>query len=171
MASQDFNAGLTGQLPALRRYALALTRSRDEADDLVQDCVAKAMASAAQWRPGTDLRAWLFRILYTCHVSRIRKQQVRGTPTSVDEVEIGMAADQQARLEAKQIIAALDALPAAQRDAILTVALDDIRYDEAARRLGIPIGTFMSRIARGREALRRIVDGKPNLRVVEGGRG
>lgn len=173
MTSSEFKTGLTGHLPALRRYALALTGSRNDADDLVQDCVAKAMAAAAQWQPGSDLRAWLFRILYTCHVSRLRKAQVRGISGRLEEVEIGIDADQQARLEAKRAIAALDRLPLPQREAILAVALEDLRYEEAARRLGIPLGTFMSRIARGREALRRLMDGEraPSLKVVEGGRG
>ncbi|MFY8092803.1 MAG: sigma-70 family RNA polymerase sigma factor [Niveispirillum sp.] len=177
MQDDPFHQELTLHLTALRRYAFVLTRSAEEAEDLLQDCLAKAVASAAQWRPGSDLKAWLFRILYTTHISRRRQQQVR--QRTVGTLAEGMAepvqpADQLARVEAARVVTQLDALPEAQRQAILMVAVEDLKYDEAARRLGIPIGTFMSRIARGREALRRALEGEersgPMLRLLKGGR-
>jgi RNA polymerase sigma-70 factor (ECF subfamily) len=164
---------LIEQMAPLRRYALALTRNPMEAEDLVQECLLKAMTSADQWKPGTDLRAWLFRILYTLHISTLRKKQVR------DRVHAeGMLPpdredpNQQVRLEARQVLAALDILPPPQREAILAVVVEDLRYEEAAQRLDIPLGTFMSRLSRGREALRQFVEGRkrPKLKIVRSGR-
>lgn len=171
MHDDPFHQELTLHLTALRRYAFVLTRSAEEAEDLLQDCLAKAVASAAQWRPGSDLKAWLFRILYTTHISRRRQQQVRQRTVAslVDElVEPAQPPDQLARVEAARVVTQLEALPEGQRQAILMVAVEDLKYDEAARRLGIPIGTFMSRIARGREALRRALEGED--RSAEGGK-
>lgn len=172
MATDGFQEQLTQHMDALRRYAIVLTRDRTEAEDLVQDCLVKAMASAAQWREGTDLRAWLFRILYTSHISLMRKRQVRERVHAADVADFYVEAVQQQRLEARQVVEALQSLPQAQRDVILSVALDDMRYEDAARKLGIPVGTFMSRLSRGREALRRLVEGRraPQLRVVGGGK-
>ncbi|AUN33768.1 RNA polymerase (plasmid) [Niveispirillum cyanobacteriorum] len=175
MSDDLFHQQLTDHLTALRRYAFVLTRSADEAEDLLQDCLAKAVASAAQWRPGSDLKAWLFRILYTCHISRRRRQQVRlrsVTSLEAEMAEPSQPPDQLARLEAARVVAKLETLPEGQRQAILMVAVEDLKYEDAARRLGIPIGTFMSRIARGREALRRALEGeeRPALRVLEGGK-
>lgn len=173
MSGDSFAKGLESHLDSLQRYALLLTRNRVEADDLVQDCVAKAIASANQWRPGTDLRAWLFRILYTCHISDRRKQQVRTRYAEQASTTNNIEASQLVQVETRQVLSALDGLPDAQREAILVIALDDVKYEEAARRLGVPIGTFMSRLARGREALRRRMeaDGETKkLRLVKGGR-
>lgn len=174
MSEDPFNQQLTSHLAALRRYAFVLTRASDEAEDLLQDCLTKAVASATQWQPGTDLRAWLFRILYTCHISRRRRQQVhQRVIADADEGCDGVRApDQLARVEAGRVLAALDRLPEGQRQAILMVAVEDLRYEEAAIRLGIPVGTFMSRISRGRETLRQALEGveKPALKVVKGGR-
>ncbi|ACI97710.1 sigma-70 family RNA polymerase sigma factor [Rhodospirillum centenum] len=170
MPSNPFEDQLAEQIAALRRYALVLTRSRTEAEDLVQDCLAKALSCADQWQPGTDLRAWLFRILYTCHVSLLRKQQVRARAQQGEVPETSADPEQPRRLEVKRVLSALDRLPAAQREAIVLVALEDMKYEDAARRLGIPVGTLMSRLARGREALRRLMDEgvRPRLRLVGG---
>lgn len=171
MNDTPFHRQLTTHMAALRRYAFVLARQPEEAEDLLQDCLTKAVASAGQWRPDSDLRAWLFRILYTCHVSRQRKVQVRlRALTSIAPPDATTPPDQMARLEATRVLAALECLPEPQRQAILLVAVEDLRYEAAASRLGIPVGTFMSRIARGRDALRRAMEGeeRPLLRVVKG---
>ncbi|WP_207481313.1 sigma-70 family RNA polymerase sigma factor [Arenibaculum pallidiluteum] len=154
---------------SLRRFALVLTRNRDEAEDLVQETLMRAIAAADGWEPGTDLRAWLFKIMHNLHLSALRKRQVReaarpGLPNAVAE------ASQALRVEARQALEALETLPEAQRQAILMVAVEDMRYADAARVMGVPLGTFMSRLARGREALRRVMEGArlPRLRLVGG---
>lgn len=161
---------LAGHIAALRRYALALTRNPQEAEDLVQDCLSRAIGAAASYRPGTNLRAWLFRILHNAHISELRRRQTRER-FAEPAPEGGQAPDQLTRVELGEVLAALDRLPEPQRAAITLIALEDMRYEEAAAVLGIPLGTFMSRLARGREALRRALAGEPTaprLRLVGG---
>lgn len=154
---------------ALRRYAMALTRDPGDAEDLVQECLSRAIAGADTWREGTSMRTWLFRILHNAHVDSLRRQKVRRNavlpPPALPQKE-----GQILRLEVHDVLEALARIPEPQRQAILLVALEEMRYDEAAAVLGIPMGTFMSRLARGREALRRILEGEnlPTLRVVGG---
>ncbi len=163
----DLAERLHDHVAGLRRYALVLTRNRDLAEDLVQECLTKAIAAADTWKPGTDLRVWLFRILHNTHVSEQRKRHVRRTAalTPADEA---VESDPTARVELQQVLDALDQLPEAQRRPIVMVAVEGMSYAEAAKALDVPLGTFYSRLGRGREALRRIMDGteRPRLRLV-----
>lgn len=167
----DLRSELTGrihdQVVSLRRYALVLTRDRDAAEDLVQETLTKAIAAANKWQPGTDLRVWLFSILHNTHVSEMRKRAVRQAaraelPDPVDET------DPAKRIELEQVLSALEKLPEEQRQPIVLVALKEMSYADAAKILGLPMGTFYSRLGRGRAALRRLVDGEktPNLKLV-----
>ena len=153
MGLQD---NLHEQIAGLRRYALVLTRNRDDAEDLVQDTLAKALDKAHTWQPGSDLRPWLFRILHNTHVSNLRKQKVRAD-AAPDLPEPVMPETQTASMELKQVLGALDKIPEAQRKPILLVALEDMSYADAARSLDVPLGTFMSRLGRGRAALRTLL--------------
>lgn len=150
---------LEDHIAALRRYARALLGDRIEAEDLVQDCLARALSRAHLWRPGSDLRAWLFTILHNIHVNNVRSRHAR--LASVDAGDgrswSGMSAppDQDTRLELRDLERALDRIPEEQRQVLLLVGMEGMSYDEAARIVGVPIGTIMSRVARGREALRR----------------
>lgn len=152
----------------LKRYAVVLTRNKDEAEDLVQETLVRAIAASDTWKPGSDLRVWLFRILHNAYVSDRRKQKVRNE-ARLDLPEPSAEADPAARLEALQVLDALQNLPEHQRRPIVLVALEDMNYGDAAKALGVPLGTFMSRLGRGREALRLMMNGlkkKPQLRVV-----
>jgi len=160
---------ILAELPRLRRYARAMLGDRAAADDLVQDTLERAWSRFAQWRPGSDLRAWLFGIMHNLRVDQLR----RGTLTtlSLDEEadDVPTRATQSDRLEVMDIEAALRQLPDEQREVLLLVALEEMSYAEVAAALGIPAGTVMSRLARGRERLRVIMAGRqssPNLRVV-----
>lgn len=157
MAEADVVDQLHEHVASLRRYALVLTRNREDAEDLVQECLVRAIAAADTWRPGSDLRVWLFRILHNIHVSECRKQRVRREATLV--LPESVEANQHTRLELQQVLAALDRLPEEQRRPIIMVALQEMSYAEAADALDLPLGTFMSRLGRGRAAMRRIVDG------------
>lgn len=141
---------------SLRRYALVLTRNRDLAEDLVQETLVKAIARADTWQPGTALRPWLFRILHNTYISDLRRAKVRADalPDLPDPVS---PESQHHHMELKQVLGALDSLPEAQRAPIVLIALEDMSYAEAARTLDVPLGTFMSRLGRGREALRKLV--------------
>jgi RNA polymerase sigma-70 factor, ECF subfamily len=150
---------LADHIAALRRYARALLRDRIEADDLVQDCLTRALSRAHLWRPGTNLRAWLFTILHNIHVNNLRSRRahVVAEDVALGHGHSGMATrpEQDARLELHDLARALDSLPEEQRQVLLLVGMEGMSYEEAARVLGVPVGTVMSRVARGRDALRR----------------
>ncbi|MFL5336002.1 MAG: sigma-70 family RNA polymerase sigma factor [Geminicoccaceae bacterium] len=162
-------------LGVLRRYALVLTRSPDEAEDLLQDALVRAIAAAGTWRPGSDARPWLLSILHNTHVSRRRRRQVEAAAAHELALEPpAMAPPRQlARVQLGQTMTALMRLPDDQREVLTLVALEGMAYKDAAEILGLPTGTLMSRLARAREALRRALDGdgageaeRPDLRVV-----
>ncbi|TXF10640.1 RNA polymerase sigma factor [Pelomicrobium methylotrophicum] len=158
-------------MPRLRRYARALLGDRAEADDLVQDTLERAWRKAALWRPGSDLRAWLFAIMHNVFVNQTRTRRTN-MEEPLDEVvlEHPAASDAAAGAQLLDLASALAKLPAEQREVVLLVGLEEFTYEEAARALGIPIGTVMSRLARGRERLRQLMSGgtsAPSLRVVK----
>ena len=163
----DMGTQVHRHVGSLRRYALVLTRNPDAAEDLVQDTLVKAIASAEKWEPGTDLRVWLFRILHNTHVSEIRRRQVRER-AAPDMPEPVSRPDPTLRIEVRQVLDALGTLPEDQRRPIVLVALEGMSYAEAAEALGIPAGTLYSRLGRGRAALRAITEGarRAKLRVV-----
>lgn len=157
-------------IPRLRRYARALTGDRTQADDLVQECLARAWQKLALWRRGSDLRAWLFTILHNLHVNEIRHRRSRPEPQVLDETafEVAHHASVDDGLRLRDLEAALRQLPAEQRQVVLLVGLEDMSYEDTARTLGIPVGTVMSRLARGRERLRALMNGTgPALRRVK----
>lgn len=164
----ELRAALAAEILSLRRYAVVLTGNRADAEDLVQECLTRAIAAADSWPGGPNLRRWLFRILHNIHVSDLRRRRVRAEYDRQNAPDSTLPAEQVTQLEAKTVLAALARLPEPQREAISLVALDGMRYDEAAAILGIPQGTLMSRLARGREALRRALaeDEAPVLRLV-----
>ncbi|MFN3687397.1 sigma-70 family RNA polymerase sigma factor [Salinarimonas sp.] len=167
MARRELADQLTNEVASLRRYALVLTRKPDEAEDLVQECLARAIAAAHSWQPGSDLRAWLFRIMHNAFIDHVRKQRVRDAaqPALAETAESPV---QPHRVELAQVLDALRGLPDHYREPIVLVAIEEMSYSDAARVLDVPLGTFMSRLARGREALRRVVRGEksPHLRLV-----
>ncbi|MCC5859914.1 MAG: sigma-70 family RNA polymerase sigma factor [Ectothiorhodospiraceae bacterium] len=163
---------LTSHIQSLRRYAYGLCRDRHEAEDLVQECLSRAIAAADTWRPDVSLRPWLFRILHNVHISQLRRAQVRGPAHDPDEADGAVEGSHLASLELRDVLAALERLPAEQGDAVLLMAVEDLSYREAADVLGIPLGTFMSRLGRGRKALRQLMgeDHPRHLRIVGGDR-
>ena len=144
---------------SLRRYALVLTRDSDEAEDLVQEALTKALAGASLFTPERDLRVWLFSILHNAHVSRLRRQRTATNAKPYLAQEDSRPASQTAHMELRQVLDCLEKLPDAQRRAVALVGLESMSYAQAAKVLGVPMGTLMSRLARGREALRRMTDG------------
>lgn len=163
------SAAILAELPRLRRYARALVGDRAAADDLVQDTLERAWSRFAQWRPGSDLRAWLFGIMHNLRVDQLRRPGLKTLPMDEEEFEVPTRATQTDRLEVGDLESALARLPEEQRAVLLLVALEEMSYDEVASTLGIPTGTVMSRLSRGRERLRLILEGRQpptNLRVV-----
>jgi RNA polymerase sigma factor (sigma-70 family) len=160
---------LLAELPRLRRYARALVGDRAAADDLVQDTLERAWSRVAQWRPGSDLRTWLFAIMHNLRIDQLRRPVVNIAAFEDEMLELPTRATQTDGIEMEELAAALTRLPEEQRAVLLLVALEDMSYAEVSASLNIPLGTVMSRLARGRERLRQILAGEPaatSLRVV-----
>ena len=153
-------------IPALRRYALVLLRDRDRADDLVHDCLVLAIGKQHTRRDDSDMRAWLFTILHNVFISQRRRQKIRPDAVVLDETHSQSAsqrANQEDRLLWRDMLRGLERLPEEQRSVVLLVSVEDLSYAETAAVLGVPIGTVMSRLARGREKLRQLTgaDARP----------
>jgi RNA polymerase sigma-70 factor (ECF subfamily) len=150
---------IEAEIPRLRRYARALTRDLVSADDLVQDCLTRALGKLHLWQEGTDLRAWLFTILHNQYVNHVRRAVREGAAVGLSESEplLTRAPQQGKRLELRDLERAIAKLPEEQRSVILLVGLEGMRYEEVAAVLGVPVGTIRSRLSRGREALRRLM--------------
>ncbi len=151
-------ANIEAEIPRLRRYARALARDATAADDLVQDCLARALGKLHLWQAGTDLRAWLFTILHNQYVNQVRRAVREGAAVGLSETEpmLTQAPHQGKRLELRDLDRAIARLPQEQRSVILLVGLEGMRYEEVAAVLDVPVGTVRSRLSRGREALRRL---------------
>jgi len=157
-------------LPRLRRYARALAGERHRAEDLVQDTLERAWSRLHLWRAGTDLRAWLFTIMHNLFVNEVRGARSQGISVPIDEtIDVPSHAQPEDGLQMRDLTAALARLSPEQREVLLLVGLEDMSYEDTARVLGIPIGTVMSRLSRGRERLRELMSGeaKPVLRRVK----
>lgn len=155
---------IEASIPALRRYAHALVRDRDRADDLVQDCLERAVANCHTWRSDGPLQAWLFRILINRHRDLQRRTQSPGHLVAVEDllVEPSQSGSQDSHLDLREVHEAMGRLPYDQREALLLVVLEGKSFEEAADMLDIPKGTLMSRLARARAAL-RILTGRPSI--------
>ncbi len=160
---------LLAELPRLRRYARALIGDRAAADDLVQDTLERAWSRSGQWRAGNELRTWLFAIMHNLRIDQLRKQPPPLQPIDDEHGELPTRATQSDGIELADLAAALGQLPEEQRAVLLLVGVEEMSYAEVASSLGIPAGTVMSRLARGRERLRALMNGvtsAKHLRVV-----
>ncbi|KAB0682764.1 sigma-70 family RNA polymerase sigma factor [Aureimonas leprariae] len=162
-------------LPALRRYARALTRDPGAADDLVQDTLLRAYERARTFRSDRSLKAWLLSILHNCFVDNERRQAVerrhRDDPARVDALAAAAPADPEYRLYLRQVAERFAELPVEQRSVLHLVAVEGMSYHEAAEAFRLPVGTIMSRLSRARERLRRAEEGVPHgspLRIIGG---
>jgi RNA polymerase sigma-70 factor, ECF subfamily len=152
----EFSRQLEAEIPRLRRYARAMTRDGDRADDLVQNCLVRALANQQRWQTGTNLRAWLCTILHNLHVSDLRRS-VRERNRCMEFGSLGEArSDPGALLDRFYVGRAIARLPSSQRQALLLVDLEDMSYAEAAAELGVPFGTLRSRLGRARTSLREL---------------
>jgi RNA polymerase sigma-70 factor, ECF subfamily len=151
---------LEAEIPRLRRYARALTRDAARADDLVQSCLVRALAKRHLWQEGTDLRAWLFTILHNQHVNDVRRSARGGTEVPVEDVAAALPVRENATgaLQLRDLDRALGRLPETQRQVILLVGLEGMCYEQVAQILSIPLGTVRSRLSRGRETLRELMN-------------
>jgi RNA polymerase sigma-70 factor (ECF subfamily) len=156
----QFHRLIEQQIPRLRRYARALTRNRERADDLVQDTLGRALIKEQFWQPGTNLRAWLFTIMHNQNVNNIRRDIRDSAAVDIEEISAKLTAttDPTASRQMLELELALAQLHAEQRQVILLVGLEGMSYQDAAGILRIPVGTVRSRLSRGRDALRKLLD-------------
>ena len=148
------------EIPRLRRYARALTRRADRADDLVQETLLRAIAKGHLWQAGTDIRAWLFTIMHNQHVNMVRRAMRDEATVDIEQMSSSLVAitDPTASRQLRELDTALARLSAEQREVILLVGLEDMSYEAAAQILDVPVGTVRSRLSRGRGALRQLMD-------------
>ena len=158
-------------IPQLRRYARALTGDYSAAEDLVQDTLERAWKRIGLWRLGSDLRAWLFTIMHNLYVNQLKTDlRKQGQPPEQATLDLSVRPTQEDRLELRDLNKALRRLSNEQREVLLLVGLEQMSYEEVAKVLGIPIGTVMSRLSRGRDQLRAMMEGSsaaPQLKVIK----
>jgi RNA polymerase sigma-70 factor (ECF subfamily) len=157
-------------VPALRRYARALTHDVDRADDLVQDCLERAIARRGLFQPRGPVRAWLFTILVNLHRNTLRQSRRRGDVVDIQSIpEPATYPAQPGHLALAELGRAIETLPLEQKEALLLVTLEGLSYQDAAAILNIPTGTLMSRLGRARSTLRALTGtpAEPHLRTVK----
>ena len=169
-SEKDLQALLVLEIPRLRRYARLLVRDLAYADDLVQECLVRAVSKLHTYTPGTNLRAWLFVILRNVLINDYNRGQRGPSFTEIPETHANLAVSggQEQHLMLKEVRAALDLLPEEQREIILLVPVGGLAYEEVAQVLDLPIGTVRSRLSRARTALREAL-GRRALNDGEGG--
>lgn len=148
-------------LPRLRRFARTLTRHTDDADDVVQLALERALARHEQWDPASRLDSWVFGIIRNAWIDEIRARQRRGAHIDMDALaEAGVPDPNEAEADVMSVQDALSRLPEEQRTAVMLVLVEGLSYKEAAAAMNVPIGTLTSRLARGREALQTLLSGE-----------
>lgn len=157
-AIESIRADIAGLLPRLRRFARATTRNAEDADDLVQVAVERALIHTAQWEQGTRLDSWIFRIMKNAWIDEVRKRTRQNQVLAPEEeaANIGVSHTDQ-HINAIAVQKAMESLTDDQRMVVGLVLVEGLPYKEAAAVLDIPIGTLTSRLARGREALQAIL--------------
>tara|TARA_R110000787_G_scaffold86057_5_gene183177 strand:- start:9249 stop:9794 length:546 start_codon:yes stop_codon:yes gene_type:complete len=146
------------QLPSIRRYAHALERNPHAAEDLIQDCVERALSRQEQFQPGTNLRTWMFTIMHNLQCDRKRKDVRRGVHVPLEEWSDGASTngDQLGSLEMRDFRRAFAKLDARDQQIMILIGMEGMAYEEAAEVLEIKVGTVKSRLFRARERLREI---------------
>jgi RNA polymerase sigma factor (sigma-70 family) len=158
----NLDAEIEACIPRLRRYARVLLGGHHaSADDLVQDTLERAWRKIHFWRWGSDLRPWLFSIMHNLHVDQSRRGQISTQSLDDTEFEASVPPSQDDMLVIQNLQDALRHLHEDQRTVVLLVAVEQLSYQDVARTLGIPLGTVMSRLSRGRTRLRALMEDCP----------
>ncbi len=159
---KDFRDQLVTLLPRMRRFALSLTSNMDRADDLVQAACERALSRQHQWQPGTRLDSWMFKIIHRLMIDGTRSMRVRKPHIVLEEERfIATAINGMKKLEAKlklrRVAAAMQKMTTGDRLVISLVCIDGMSYRDAAETMQVPVGTVMSRLARARKKLHKLV--------------
>lgn len=158
-ATESMRAAIIAALPRLRRFCHAMAANPADGDDLMQSTVEKALAHSDQFREGSRVDSWMYRIAQNLHIDRSRSARRRGTAVPVEDAYDLIGDDGRTTVESRSELAAaqraLSAVPEDQRAAFVLVVVEGLSYKEAAEALDVPIGTIMSRIARARGRIER----------------
>jgi RNA polymerase sigma-70 factor, ECF subfamily len=151
---------IAAEMESMRGYARRLETDHDAAEDLLQDALERAIRKRHLWNGSGSLRSWLYRLLFNVFANRhVRRNRERSEIALDDGPVPSEPARQEQGLLCLDIAAAVGSLPREQRQAISLTASQDVSYEEAARLTGVPVGTFRSRLSRGRERLRECMSG------------
>ncbi len=154
------NDDMVALMPQLHNFARSLTRDRVRADDLVQEALTRAVTHIERFRPGTNLKAWLFTIVRNEHYSQLRRRKFEAYGVNTEDLpEPSVPADHDGKLELRDLNRALAALSPSQRTALILVSASGFSYEEAAEICGCAVGTIKSRVARARETLMQMIEG------------
>ena len=157
----DFRTKLIAEIPHLRRFARGLCGDASLADDLVQDCIERALKKSHLYDVTKPLRAWLYAMLRNIHVSNWRSNVKHTSSKNIDDLQDGEGAtrpEQDDNFSTRLITEALDKLPAQQREVLVLISLEEVSYKQASEIIGVPIGTIMSRLSRARSLLKDILE-------------
>lgn len=150
---------LNDVLPALNRFAMSLTRNQEAAEDLVQDSIERALLKSHYYQPGTNFRSWIFTLCRRLFLNQIRKQKTQGVSVELDDSpqsKISAPPAQESACEYREVMAHFDQLPTRDRDVISLIAIEGMKYTEAASQLNTPVGTIRSRLSRARNRLKEM---------------
>lgn len=147
------------QVPNLRRYARALTRNPEQADDLVQTCLERAWSRRHRWKADSDLRAWLFTIMHNLYVNLVKRSSRSPEVALFEEVDLmdARTPGQELAIQLKDLESGLAELPFEQRETLVLVCVEEMTYEQVSEVLGVPVGTVMSRLHRARERMRHFM--------------
>ena len=165
-----FAARVVAHVPRLRRYATAWLHNAADADDLVQDCVERALRQQATLQHPERLGGWLFAILHNLHLSKLRRERRRGVTIELDALadDLALSAPAEDRNQIRDFARAMATLSEDHRQILLLISLEGLTYREIAELLEVPIGTVMSRLARARAQIKTYLEGgRPALRRVK----
>lgn len=159
MTRNKWEKRLKEQIPDLLRYAIALTRNKDMAEDLIQDCLERAWLKRHMWDPERQLRPWLFSIMHNLYINEITKLSSQQVSVPADLLIVDDCIDQTQLLQICDLEIALGKLSPEYREIILLAGLENLSYKEISKITALPLGTVMSRLSRAREKLRQLMDG------------
>jgi len=158
MPRQEIYQLIENEIPRLKRYALFLTRNQEHSEDLIQDCLVRAMANAESWTPGTNLRSWLMTILHNTFINQVKKRNPVLTPDGNVDTSLASAGNQEAQHEVRDLRRAYRRLSSDHQQIVRLICLEQREYREVAGILQIPVGTVRSRLCRAREHLKELMD-------------
>lgn len=163
MPQREIYRLIESEIPRLRRYALFLTRNEERSEDLIQDCLVRAMAHSDSWAPGTNLRSWLMTILHNIFINQVKKRRPFLTADGDIDASLASAGNQSAgnqevRHEVRDLRRAYRRLSSDHQQIVRLICLEQREYREVAGMLDIPVGTVRSRLCRAREHLKELMD-------------